>query len=243
MKSVESASGQDLGLPSGCETDRTSATSGDLGQPSAEGVDRVAALVGAKVEPRVLDQDGRRAQFADREVTLSPSATPRRWAGRERGRQAGCNSAVVRAPTTSQGQQASTQRIRIASGKRTTRSATLIQKPASGICSRLSRSRSCPATCWGCAERPEDRPAKPVQEHRRQRQGGDQGDRQAQGDRRAGVLDLGERREPEHPQADDHRPRAGHQRPADLRDRLAKRVGRARPRISSSRYRAIRNRQ
>ena len=64
-----------------------------------------------------------------------------------------------------------------------------------------------------------------------------------QRDRRPGVLDLGETREIEHPQPDDHRPGAGDQCRPDLADRFPERVGLDRPRPSSSQYRAIRNRQ
>ena len=73
-------------------------------------------------------------------------------------------------------------------------------------------------------EGPEDRAAQPGQQDRGQRECRHQGDGQTQGDRGPRVLDLGEAREVEHPQADDDRPRAGDQRAAHLDDRLAQGV-------------------
>ena len=109
-------------------------------------------------------------------------------------------------------------------GCRTTRSPTQVQKWNMGVSACPSASGSAPLLVVRRPEGPEDRPPQPVQEHRRQRQGREQADAQAQRDRRPGVLDLGEGGEIQHPEPDDDRPRAGQQRPADLPDRFRQRL-------------------
>ena len=163
-----------------------------------------------------------RAQFADGEIPSDRGRCRSRWAYPGRGRSTGCRLDLLRAPTTARGSSTSRQTERIGSGWATTRSATRAQKPCAGTMSRGPLRFRFPraARKVGRAERPEDRSAEECEHRRGQRQGRDQCHCQRQRDRRAGVLDLGKRREIEHAQADDHGAGTGDQRGTDLRDRF-----------------------
>ena len=161
------------GLPSGWESERTSATFGMAGEPPADLARSPRGPASERKSSRgcsIRTADG--LELAHGEVAADDPARRRRSAGRGRGRRAGCSSGRVRAPMTANGASASTQTARIGPGWRTTRSATLTQKPDSGDLLQALLLEVGPLLVVRLAERPEDRPAEPVQQHRGQRQRG-----------------------------------------------------------------------